>query len=201
MLIPNNALLGNPPLAGDDVEEVRAYISDDEGLHKTAMFFGIVVLPFAIFFFFSGIGHRLRATDREHNEGWAIAAIASAILLGAAAGVGDVLASTLLFREGEGLSDSTIRAISDAQGIAYASTGIAATGLTLSVAIPSVRHGVFPMWHAALGGIEAALGVLAVISIMSATSGASIFGLVAFIGLAVWSLATSVLLIRDGAES
>ena len=196
LIILNAVLLGDQPFSGDDVDEVRDYIEGDEGLHKTAMFLGIVLLPFAILFF-AGVANRLRASDREHGEAWAIAAIASAIFIGAAAGIGDALISTLIFRGGEGLSDSTIRAIWDAQTIAYSSTGIAVTGLTLSVAIPTVLHRVWPLWHAALGAIAAVLGVLAIISIVSATTGGNIFGLIGFVGLLVWVLATSVLLILE----
>ena len=152
LLMFNAALIGDQPLSGDSIDEVRDYISDKEGLHKTGVFLGIALLPFAIVFF-AGVANKLRASDREHREAWAIAAIASAIFIGAAAGVGATLAATLLFRGGEDLSDSTIRALSDAQIIAYSSTGIAVSALALSVAIPTFMHKVWPVWHAALGAV------------------------------------------------
>lgn len=198
LLIVNGALLGDQPLSGDSIDEVRQYISDDEGLRKTAVFIGIALGPFAIVFF-AGVANKLRASDREHGEGWAIAAIASGILIGAAAGVGDTLTATLVFRGGEDLSASTIRAIWDAKTIAYASTGIGATALVLSVAIPTFMHKVWPVWYAALGALVAVLGVLALISVVSATNGSNLFGFIGFIALLVWMLVTSILLLREPA--
>ena len=53
------------------------------------------------------------------------------------------------------------------------------------------------MWHGLLGAVVAVLGVLATISVISDTNSGSVWGFVAFIGLLVWSLATSMLLVRE----
>jgi hypothetical protein len=196
LLVVGGALLGDQPLAGDDIDEVRDYLADDVNLHKTAFVLGLIVLPFAVMFF-AGLFTKLRDSDRAHDEGWAIAAVLGAVLLGASAGIGDTIFGTLLFRGGDGLDDPTLRALWDAQIIAYSSTGIALTALAVPVAVAVLRHKFWPAWYGLLSGLAAVAGALGVIGTVSDTNGGSIFGFIGFIGLAVWTLATSGLLLAD----
>ena len=196
LLVLNGALLGDQPMAGDDIEEVRDYVAQDEGLHKTAWFLGAILLPFAVLFF-SGVVTKLRASDREHNEGWAIAALAGAIFIGASAGSGDVMVATLFFRGSEGLDDSTLRALWDASIIAYASIGAGLAALAAAVAVPTLQRQVWPTWYGLLGLVAAVLGVLALIGAIADSNGGSVFALIGFATLVVWSLITSLLLLRE----
>lgn len=200
LLVVNGALAGDTPLAGDSVEEIRDYLSSDSGMHKTSLVIGMVLLPPAVLFF-SGVVAKIRVSDAAHGENWATVVLLGAVLLGASAGLGDVLFGATLFRGGEGLDDASLRALWDGQIIAYSSTGIATTAFTAGAAIPTLQHGFWPKWHAALGVVAAALGVLALIAVVEDTNGGSMWGFLGFIGMAVWSLATSVLLIREPASA
>jgi hypothetical protein len=194
LMVLNGILLGDQPLAGDSVDEVRTYLADDVNLHKTAFILGMVLLPFAVVFF-AGLYTKLRASDIAHDEGWAIAAVLGAVLLGASAGVGDIALGALLFRGGSGLDDPTLRIVWDAQIIAYSSTGIALTAI--AVAVPTLRHKLWPAWYPLLSLIAAAAGAIALVAVVSDTNGGSIFGLIGFIAFAIWVLATSGLLITE----
>jgi hypothetical protein len=196
LLVLNVALLGDQPKVDESIAEYGSYIQDDEGLHKTALLLGILVLPFAAVFF-SGVLMPIRESDREHNEGWAIAALIGGILLGATAGLGDTFAAVLFFRTGEDLDAATVRALWDGQLLAYASTGVAMTALTGAVAVPTLTHKLRPAWYGWLSAVVAVLGLLALISVVGTSVGASIFGLIALIGFLVWTLATSALLYRQ----
>jgi hypothetical protein len=200
LVVLNAVLLGNQPLADDSVSEVRDYISGDEGMHKTALFLGIVLLPFAVIFF-AGLTVKLRESDRANVEGWGFAALAGAVLLGAGVGVGDAMVSALFFRSGEGLDDATIRVLWDAQLTSYAATGAAVATLTLSTAVPTLWHRIWPTWHGLLGIVVGVLGVLSLIGVVSDTNGGNAFAGIGFVAFAVWTLATSVLLLREPAAA
>ncbi len=196
LLVINGVLLGNVPLAGDDIDEIEDYVTNDVGLHKTALFIGVIVLPFAIAFF-AGVFHLLKNSDQERNETWAAAALASAILVAASAGIGDTLYAALIFRGGDGLDPSATRALYDIQAVAYASVGIALTALALSVAIPTLMHGILPSWYGILGLVIAALGVLSTFGMVLDSNTGSFLGGTAFVSFGVWALVTSVLMYRQ----
>lgn len=187
---------GDTPLAGDSVEDIRSYLAEDQNMHKAGLVFSVLILPFAAVFF-AGLFHKIRESDRAHNGAWAIAAAIGGVLLGAAAGIGDTILAALLLRGGEGLDDSTLRALWDAQMIGYSSTGVAITVLVVAPAIPTLRHKIWPMWHGILGLIVGVAGLLTVISLVSDSNGGSALGFLGFIGLALWLLATSILMIVD----
>jgi len=196
LVVINIALLGDAPLSGEEIQKVRTYVEKDQDLHKAAFFLGIVLIPFAVFFF-AGVIQRLRASDEAHGEAYAVAALAGAVLLAATSGTGDALQGAAFFRGGEGVSDSTLRALWDGQTIAYASTGAAIATLTLSVALPGLLHQSWPRWHVGLGLIVAVLGLIGLVSVVSATDAGDALSGAAFAGFLLWALVTSVLLVRE----
>lgn len=196
LMVINMILSGDTPIAGDSIDEVREYISTDVGMHKTGLFFGVLVLP-PVVILFAAVVAKLRVSDAVHDENWSTVALLGAVLLGASAGVGDVLLGTALFRGGEGLDDSTLRALMDGQLIAYSTTGVALTALAGGVAVPTLQRGIWPKWYGVLGAVVAVLGVLGTIAVVKESNGGSVFGLISFIGMGIWVIATSILLIRE----
>lgn len=187
---------GDTPLAGDSVEDIRSYLAEDQNMHKLGLVLGVLIAPFAAIFF-AGLFHKVRASDRINNEAWAIATVIGGVLLGASAGVGDAAVGAALLRGGEGLDDSTLRALWDLQLIAYSTTGVAITVLVIAPAIPTLRHKIWPMWHGLFGLVVGLASLLTLIAVVSDSSGGSAFGLVGFIGLALWILVTSILMVVD----
>ena len=196
LLILNGVLLGNQPALDVSIEEVRQYIGEDAAMHRTAMVFGIATLPFYAVFF-SGVAMRLRDSDREHGEGWAIVAIVGAILLFATAAIGDTMAVVLFLRGGDGLDDSAVRALYDTWLVSYGSIGVAVAALTGSVAIATLRHRIWPTWYGWLAALVAIIGFISVGGV-AWTSTALVLVFAVFIGILVWTLVTSVLMYREG---
>jgi hypothetical protein len=161
------------------------------------MVLGIAVLPFYAVFF-AGIISKLRESDREHHEGWGIAALGGAILIGAGAGVGDSMSVVLFLRGGDGLDESTVRAIYDLLTVAYGSVGIAVATLAVSVAVPAIRHRFWPDWYGWLPAVVAAVGFVSVAGVAWTSTTALVLGYGAFTALLVWTLATSILMYREG---
>lgn len=198
LLVVNGVMLGDQPYVNDSIADVRSYVGSDESMHKTGLFIGMLVLPFAVLFF-AGLVARLRASDIAHAEGWSVVTLLGAVLFGASAGVGDVLYATTVFRGGEGLDDATLRVLWDGQNIAYASMGIALTALALGVAVPVLERGLWPFWYGLLTLVAAALGVVTLIGVISDTSSAWLF--IGFITFGVWTLVTGVLMVVTAAAA
>ena len=196
LLVLNIILLGNQPLATDSIEEIVDYLRKDIKAHKLGFIFGLAVVPFFALFL-AGVVTEMRATDREHNEGWAIVTLSGGILLAAAAGVGEALLGALFFRGGSGLDPAIVRALYDAQAVAFASTGVAMTALVGGVAASTLLHRREPAWYGWLSALVAALGILTLVGIMSRTTGVYVLVIPSFFGLIVWTLVTSVLMLRS----
>ena len=97
LLIVNAVLLGNPPMIDEDTEEIQKYLKGNGDMHKIGALVGFAVLPlFAVFL--AGIVRPIRASDQEHDEGWAVVVLAGAIVLAAVATMGGVLQAALFFR-------------------------------------------------------------------------------------------------------
>ncbi len=196
LLILNGALLGSQPTLDDPIEDVVRYIGDDLTMHRLAMAFGILSLPFIIVFM-AGIVSKLRDGDRELNEAWGIAALAGAILTGATAAIGDTFAVMLFLRGGDGLDDSTVRVIYDGVAVAYGSMGISIAALTGSVAVATIKRKFWPDWYGWLSALAAVIGFISVGGIFLTSFAGLLLGFAPFVALLVWTLATSVLMYRE----
>ena len=196
LLVLNAALLGDQPTLDDSIEDVVQYIGEDQALHRLAAVLGLLDLPFYIVFI-AAIVAKLRDGDREHGEAWAIAALAGAVFIGVTATIGESLNLILFLRGGEGLDDSTVRAIYDGSAVAYGSIGIAVAGVTGSVAIAAIRREFWPRWYGWLSALVAVIGVISVGGVAWTSTAGLLLGIAPFVGLLVWTLASSILLYRD----
>ncbi len=197
LVIVTAVLLGDQPVLDDPIEDVVEYLSEDADMHRASLVVSALLVPFFVVFV-AGIVSKVRNSDREHGEAWAIAALAGAILLFATGGLGDALTGVLFLCGGEGLDESTVRAIYDGSFIAYTSMGIALAALTTSVAVPAIRYRFWPAWYGWLSALAAAIGFVSVAAVQWTSTTGAAFGFGWFIALLVWMLATSVLLYRDG---
>ena len=196
LLIVNAVLLGNPPMIDEDTEEIQKYLKGNGDMHKIGALVGFAVLPlFAVFL--AGIVRPIRASDQEHDEGWAVVVLAGAIVLAAVATMGGVLQAALFFRDGAEIDASTERALWDAATVAFAVTGIAIATLVGGVTIPQLRHGLVAAWQGWLGVLVALIGIAALAAAVSTNVGVSFLAMAAFIGFLVWTLATSLVMYMD----
>jgi len=122
LMVINVVLSGGSPMPGDSITELRDYVSGDIGMHKAGLFASILVLPHAALVFAAVIA-KVRISDAVNGESWSTVALLGAALIGASAGIGDVPVGTALYRGGDSLDDSTLRALWDGQLIAYSASG------------------------------------------------------------------------------
>lgn len=200
LLIVGAVLLGDQPLRDESVEGIQRYLGEDQGLHRASMVVGFLSLPFFAVFL-GGLTAQLRASDSEHGEGWAASALAGGILMFGIAMIGDTMAVVLFLRGGEGLDASTLRALWDAVFVVHGLVGVAAAALAGSVAVPVLRHRLWPAWYGWLAALVAVVGFVSVFGMAWTSSAGDVVGFSGFIGLLVWTLVTSVLLYRRGGRS
>ena len=197
LIVVNVALLGIQPTLDDPIEDVVQYLGEDQGIHRLSVVLGVLSLPFIVVFFAAMVA-KLRVPDRERNEAWAIALLGAAILIAATAGIGDTLTGILFLRGGEGLDDSTVRALYDGLYIAYASTGIAVAAATGIVAIAASQREFWPPWYGWLSALVAAIGFISVGGVMWTSTTGLVLGSAVFPAFGVWIVASSILLYREG---
>ena len=184
--------------AGNDI---AAYVEQDQALHRWSIPIAALAIPFAAIFFAAVIGS-LKDGSLADGETWATVALFGAVALVAAASTGDALLSALIFRGGDGMDDSTLLALYDAQRLAYTAIGPGIATLTTAVAVPSLLYGVWPRWHGGLGLAVAVVGIAAPFASVAVSDTTDVLTYFAFPALPVWTLATSVLLFRrPGAQA
>jgi hypothetical protein len=189
LMILSVVLTGDGPTLDDPVEDVMAYFNDDADMHRASLVFSVLILPFFTVFL-AGVASKLRDSDREHGEAWAIVAIAGGILIGAAVGTGDILMGALFLRGGDGLDASVVRVIFDGAVIAYVSAGVAIAALTGSVAASAVRHRFWPEWYGWLSALAAAIGFASVAGVVWTSTTGFVVGSIALPALAIWTFAS-----------
>jgi hypothetical protein len=197
LIVLSVALTGSQPTLDDPIEDVMEYLNNDADMHRASLVFSVLDLPFFALFL-AGVASKLRDSDREHGEAWAIVAIAGGILIGAAAGTGEVLMGALFLRGGDGLDASVVRVLFDGAVIAYVSAGVAIAALTGSVAASAIRHRFWPEWYGWLSALVAAVGFASVAGVVWTSTTGFAVGAIALPTLAIWTLTTSVLMYRDG---
>jgi len=196
LMLLNLALLGNQPTLDDPTSEIASYIGEDLSMHRAGLLFGAAILPF-YGVFLVGIVALVRTADREHNESWAIVALAGGILVGAIATVGDLMIGALTLRGGAGLDDETIRVLWDLGVRAYSSTGLAIGTMIGAVAISSVRHPRWAEWYGWLSALAAVLAFVTIIGTNWTSDTAYYLGFLGFGALIVWTIVTAVMMLRE----
>lgn len=187
---------GDAPSVEDDVASIREYLASDASIHRASGVLAALAIPFEAVFL-AGIIATVRRPAGDGDEIWADVARFGAITTLICVLLGDVLLDVVYFRdEAAGLDDATIRMLWDGQLIAYSVMGAGVATLTASVAVASLRGGMWPRWHAALGFVVAVTGLLAPFALLSATNGAEWLSALVFPALLIWSLASAILLIR-----
>lgn len=187
--------VGNTPGLGDSAAKVAAYFADNSAAHR----YGVAVsallgIPIAIFFI--GVYRTLADADRAHDASWATLFLYGTIMMSATAGLGEGLYAIPVLRNGEGLTPDMLRAINDGSAIARASLGVWIAVALGGVAAATFQYGIRARWYGWLCTIGALLGVLAVIDSVSAGPNGA-FADLAFFFVIVWTLATSILMLRD----
>ncbi len=201
LFVLNIVLSGSFPTSDDPTSEIGSYISEDVNMHKAALLVGVIAaIPIALFL--AGFLIPFWKSDREYNEGVAILIVLGFIFLAAGVVAGQAILGALILRGGEELDSSTVRALWDAQTVAFTSGFIGLTVLAGGAAMGILRRGVTAAWLGWLSVLVAALGLTGLFGMLSG-SGIANISFAAFVAFVVWVAAASVemLTVRAPASS
>ena len=197
LILVSTFLPGTPPDIDAPAKEVGKFFAEKTDELKLAAYLGgLASIP--ILFWLGSLWRTLRRAEGE-NPRLTVVAAAALVLVGAAAGVSNVVLGVTAVRI-ESLGDSGAQFF---YTLAMAMYGMAAFGFTaLVVAVGAVayRTGVFPKWLCYVGAALGALWAVAAVSSVSLEPVFATLGMIAFIVTLVWILYLSVLMYR-GAEA
>jgi hypothetical protein len=192
------AFVGDTPGLGDSAAEVTAYFARDGSGHKIGVVISaLLAIPIALFFV--GVYRLLIAAERTHESGWAPLFLFGAIMMSATAGLSEGLFAIPVLREGAGLAPDTLRALNDGSLIARASVGVWTAVAVGGLAAATFQHRIRAQWYGWFCALVAILGVLSVIDSVSTGTGGLFGNLAFFAGFILWTVVTSILMLRDKA--
>lgn len=189
---------GAPPGFDDSAKEVQAWIQDNRSALQatTALGFGVLV---AIAVFLGSVYRCLRTA--EPLPRMSIAALAGGIALLAAGTVGSAAELAALYHV-EKLGADSVLALWDLSVFGYLFVLAGFSVLAGATAAIGMRSGVLPAWHAYFSAAAAIyvlvvgwVGTFTETGVFAAADGA--LGLISFLVLIVWLLATAIVLLRQ----
>jgi hypothetical protein len=183
---------GQPPMADDSVDKIRAYLVD----HRTALLvfnaIGLFAVPFVLWF--AVVLREVLRGDQTSNA-LGTASLAGLILTASMALAGGALQVAPIYVSGvaEGLNGDVLRIIFEAQNLLFAATSAGIIVFTLGAGLAIRRTNALPahtMWLAFL----AVIGNLAT---MFSTVGAKVsgFGFAGLLSFALFLLVTGITMV------
>lgn len=189
---------GSPPGFSDSAREVQSYIQDNRGEIQTSMALGFAVLV-TVTWFLGAVYYRLRAA--EQSARLSVVAVAGGIVLLAAATAGSA-AETAAATHVNSLDANTVQGLWDLSTFAFLFVWAGFAVLAGASAALAIRTKVLPDWLCWYDALAAAyvfvvglIGTFAETGAFSPYDGA--LGLIGFLVLIVWLLATGIVLYRE----
>ncbi len=189
-----------PPGFEDTAQQVSSYVHDNRDEIQAAT--GLIALGLIFFLWFLGsLARTLRLAEGPGPGRLGAIAFAGGITAVALATVGQAASWTASYHTD--LDPSVVRGIWDMGSAAFLLLGIGIAVLVGASSMVALREGVLPRWLAMYGAIFAVFtAVVTVVGSFKETGAFSpsdgAFGLIAFLGFLVWTLATSIVLMRQG---
>jgi hypothetical protein len=190
----------SPPGFDDSTKDVVKFFSENRNEHQVGAL--LIILGMVAFVFFLGaLARRSRGAEGRAGGRLTATALAGGILFVAFGSTGGLFVEANAAHAGS-ISPDVTQGLYDAQVYAF-NLGLAAIGVLLLASCSlSTRFGALPTWLGWLGGvvgsfniIAAALGAIDDTGPFAPTDG--ILGFVAFFAFLVWTVAASVVLVRD----
>lgn len=192
---------GDTPMVNDDIEEIRAFWTDSGDTDSYLVGDWLTAVAFLLFFlpFLSALRSVLGPADPSGGM-WARTAFGAGLVLVGLGGAASMANGALGLGQAEGLDDSTLRFVTDATAYGFgvaAPLAIAATLVPASLVI--LATGVLWRWLGILGLVVALAGVVGALWVVDGDqeSFLGVLGFIAFVGLGVWILATSVAMLMS----
>jgi hypothetical protein len=192
-------LKGRPPTGGASTTDVSAFFT----AHHTALLVDGVVSLLAIpvlLVFFAGLRSRVAAAGA--GQAAASLLLASGTLLVAVLAVQTAVFETAVQHVAVRGDAAPLRLVSDLNWMLYAAIGIGTAAVLVAATSLATTTDVLPRWTAYLSGILAVFAAVGSGGTMyDDTSSIGVLGLVAFLGMAVWVLLASTLLLAGGDDA
>ncbi len=192
-------LKGKSPNGGASSREVVSFFTANHTALLVDGVLSLLAVPLLLLFV---AGLRSRATASGASQA------AASLLMGATAVLVTVLAvQTAVFQATVqhvvGRGDApTVQLANDVNWMLYAALGIGITAVLIGLTAFAAVTGLLPRWAAWLSGAVALLALVGSCAhVYDDTGSAGIFGLMAWIGIAVWILAVSVVLMGRNTQA
>lgn len=192
--VASTILGGSAPSPTDPIGDVVSYIGTDVKMHKVAVLFGWL-MGAAFVLFIAGFLLPFWKSDRENGEGYGVVILSGAILFWAIGVVGLIAAAVMILRSGGGLDEGTVRALSDTQLVSYGGSSIAVAVMAGGAAAAIRRRKLMPGWFGWLSVLVVLLGLAGTVGSVDVTSSQAL-SWAGFLGLVVWTIPASVLLLK-----
>jgi hypothetical protein len=186
---------GETPTYGDPVDEIRAYWVDDGETYLVGDF--IIGLAFILFFFpFLSALRSVLGVAEGGAQMWSRNVFAGGLLFLALAAAAGASWTTLAFGDfAENASDETINSL---MAISTGADHFIPAGLAimaLSAGVATLRTGGLPTWHGVLSLIYGVLAIIGMLAILAENPDESVIGFFPWLGVAIWTLVTSIVLL------
>lgn len=192
LIVASFATYGEPPSASAPADEIAQYVADTDAYLAGGL---VTALAAALMLpFIAGFTLPFFSSDREHNEAFGFVIAGSFLLSAASIGIAAALLAALGLRI-EQFEGGSVRALWDGGNAIYGFGILLLFPGAGAAAMAILKHGLMPRWFGYLSGLVALLGLTAVPGFLTdGDAGMAVLG--GFIGMLVWVLVASILMLR-----
>lgn len=192
LMVGSFVAFGEPPSASASADDIAKYVADSDGflIGNALTALGVaLMLPFV-----AGFSAPFLASDRDHGEGFGTLIAGS--LFVSAAGIGIAAAGfAALGLRIEQFEGGSVRALWDGGNAIYGFSMLMLLPAAGGAAMGIMKHGLLPRWFGYLSVVVALLGLTAIPGFLTdGEGGTAVLG--GFLGLLVWILVASILMMR-----
>lgn len=195
LMLVSFLLYGSPPSATAKADELTKYVADTDSFAMAGL---VGALAAALMIpWLAGLVIPFSESDRARGEAFALVIAGTGIV--SCAGIGTALGvlTTLGLRIDE-LDGPAVRLLWDTSNAVYGFSILLVLPGAGATAIAVLKHGLMPRWFGYLSALAAVLALSALPGFV-ATGNAAMLLMVGFMGMLVWVLASSVLMLRGAA--
>jgi hypothetical protein len=191
-----------PPGFNDTAQQVSSYVHDNRGETQAATAL-IVIGGFFFLWFLGSLARALRRAEGQGPGRLGAVAFAGGITTIAVATVGQTAQWAASYHTD--LDPTLVRGLYDLGSGAFLLVGIGIAALIGASSVVALRAGTLPSWLAGYGTVFTVYTlVVTVVGSFQETGGFSpsdgFLGLLVFVGFLIWTLATSIVLVREVGE-
>ena len=195
LLVLSFLMYGSPPSTTAKADEIAKYVADTDSFLLGGLMGALgaaLMIPWL-----AGFVIPFAESDRTRGEAFALVIAGTGIVSCASIGIALSVLATLGLRIEE-LDGPAVRVLWDTSNVGYAFSILLLAPGAGATAIAVLKHGLMPRWFGYLSGLVALLALSALPGFV-ATGDAAMILLLGFVGLLVWVLASSILMVRGAA--